>query len=508
MAIQGFYQINAKTSPYLRANLNIGILMDIPTGAPVIGEHGRYITNGGHNGSVAIVGPGNSYKSAITDYISQVCAFRTHRFSSGMKYDTENNVFMPGMETRLQRIVGKDAEADWFRTGRWVVTESSLYKGDEWFKMTKDWMYGKQKAGSEYKVEIPILDREGKKMKILLPTFINLDSLSKFEGSQIVELRDKTELGDSKQNMLYMNSGRIKRGMIDELPDLLVGTNTYLTTTIHYGKKFEIDQYAPTHKALQYLDTGMELKGVPNNISYLALTMWLIKGVAKLTNKSDKTQIEYPIKGGGMDNNTDDLNLVRLTMLRCKTGSSGFSINVVVSQKYGVLEELTNFHFLRVNGGYGLKGDMSVSGNFRDSYCILMPDVKLTRTTVRSLMDENKRLARAIQICADMLQMQEFWHEALHKIDTRLIDLTPETLYEKIIQNGYDWNTILDSRYWYSLDDEGHTSLELSTVDIMRMALGTYHPFWLEQDKKTIKKKYQKIVNAEMDGFVEDGKKK
>ena len=43
-------------------------------------------------------------------------------------------------------------------------------------------------------VEIPILDREGKKIKILLPTHITLDSASKFEGSQINELRDKNRL--------------------------------------------------------------------------------------------------------------------------------------------------------------------------------------------------------------------------------------------------------------------------------------------------------------------------
>ena len=65
MAIEGFFQMEAKTSPYLRANINIGCLMDILTGAPVLGEHGRYITNGGHNGSVVIVGPGNSYNPLL-----------------------------------------------------------------------------------------------------------------------------------------------------------------------------------------------------------------------------------------------------------------------------------------------------------------------------------------------------------------------------------------------------------------------------------------------------------
>lgn len=510
MAIEGFYQMPAKASPYLRPNLNIGCLMDIPTGAPVLAENDRYLTNGGHNGSIIIVGPGNSYKSAIVDHINETCAFRIHRYSSGQKYDTENNVFMPGMELRLSRIIGPNNEPDWFQSGRWLVTESSIYKGDKWFEMAKEWMYGKSKPGSGMRVEFPILDRERKPIKNYLPTFITLDSLSKFESTNVVELRDSTDLTNSKQNMLHMNSGKIKRNMIDELPDLIVGTNTYLTGTVHYGEKYQLDPYAPVHKSLQHLDNGMELKGVPKNISYLALTMWLIKGVSKLTNKSDKNQIEYPIKGNGADNNPEDLNIINMKMLRCKTGPSGYSINVVVSQKYGVLEGITNFHFLRVHGGYGLTGDMSVSGNFKDSYCVLMPEVKLTRTTIRSLLDSDRRLFRAIQICSDMLQMQEFWREHLNKIDTRLLELTPELLYEKVKQQGYDWDTLLDTRYWYTLDEEIHDQLELSTIDIMRMAYGLYHPFWLENDKKTIKKKYLKLLNEsnKLSDIIEDTSEK
>ena len=99
--------------------------------------------------------------------------------------------------------------------------------------------------------------------------------------------------------------------MIDELPDILVGTNTYLTTTVHYGEKYQLDPYAPVHQPLQHLDRGMQLKGVPNNINYLAMTMWLIRGVAKL-NKYDKNQTGLSIKRWlAVDNNPDDLNVVR-----------------------------------------------------------------------------------------------------------------------------------------------------------------------------------------------------
>lgn len=511
MALTNFIQMKAKTVPYIRPYLNVGCLIDIPTGEPVLGEFGRYITNGGLNGSMVFVGPGNSYKSAIADHVVETAMFRAHRFSSGQKYDTENNSQIPGLEKRLSRIVGKHNKPDWFETGRWIVTDSSLYKVDKWFTMFKEWCYEKEKGGADYKLETPILDRNGKKIKMIIPTGCNIDSLSKAEPSAVTELRDKSELGSSKQNMLSMNAGRIKYNMINELPDIVVATNTYLVSTVHYGEQYQLDPYAPVHKPLQHLDTGMELKGVPNNISYLAMSMWLITGVSKMTRKDDKNEIEYPLKDGGMDNNPEDLNIVRLKMLRCKTGPSGYSINLLVSQKYGVLEELTNFHTLRVHGGYGLTGDMSVTGNFKDSYCVLLPNLKLTRKTIRTMMDDNRRLARAIQICADMLQMKTYWFKKLHEIDSRLVDLTPELLYTKIIEQGYNWDMILDTRYWYSLDDDNHDQLELSTLDIMRMALGTYHPFWLESDKQTIKKKYMKKIeeaNAPLSQMFEDRTKK
>ena len=106
--------------------------------------------------------------------------------------------------------------------------------------------------------------------------------------------------------------------------------------------------------------------------------------------------------------------------------------------------------------------------------------------------------------------MSIYWSTHLRSIDNRLLELTPATLFEKVKMEGYDWNMILDTRYYWSADDEDHDQLELSTIDIMRMALGTYHPFWLEADKKTIKKKYAKSSKAEemlMAGEVVTSKK-
>ena len=86
------------------------------------------------------------------------------------------------------------------------------------------------------------------------------------------------------------------------------------------------------------------------------------------------------------------------------------------------------------------------------------------------------------------------------------MELTPEVLFTKIVEAGYDWDMLLSTRYWYSLDDEAHTELELTTLDLMRMALGLYHPYWLDKDKKTILKKYRnaQIEAVDIDAVFSD----
>ena len=490
MAIE-FFKPVIKTTPYLKILINIGCRLDIPMGSPVLGNHNAYYTNGGHNGCLVVLGPGNSYKSAIADHINNIAAYRISPYSTGQKYDTENNVYIPGLERRLQRI---DPKADWFETGRWQVTDNTVYMGDEWFQTFKEFCSAKIKEGAKLRFSTPLQNKDGTQIKTVLPTFVTIDSISKLEVSKIEETRNKTTIGDSGQNMISAHSGLYKKNMIDELPKLLATSNSYMVMTMHYGELKQFDPYAPVRKQLNLLGTGMKIKGVPENITFLSTGMLLVDGISKLANNSDKKVLEYPLKGNGNDNDVNDLNLLKILQVRCKTGPSGYSIPIIVSQKYGVLENLTDFHFLRMSKGFGLTGDMSLTGNFKDSYCVLMPDVKLTRTTVRSLLDENPKLSRAISICADLLQMSQFWYEHLKQIDERLLDFTkdPKLLYDKIIEQGYSWDIILSTRYWWTLEDSNYEEQFLSTLDIMRMALGLYHPYWLEKDKVTISKKYLK----------------
>ena len=54
------------------------------------------------------------------------------------------------------------------------------------------------------------------------------------------------------------------------------------------------------------------------------------------------------------------------------------------------------------------------------------------------------------------------------------------------------------TRGWTPLLGEHMDTLELSTFDLLRMRRGEYHPYWLEADKKTIKKEWAKGLDKEL----------
>jgi hypothetical protein len=70
--------------------------------------------------------------------------------------------------------------------------------------------------------------------------------------------------------------------------------------------------------------------------------------------------------------------------------------------------------------------------------------------------------------------------------------LEPEDLYARIKELGYDWDTLLLSRDWWTIDNyTPHLVPYLSELDLLRMIHEQYIPYWLEDDKKTVKKAWR-----------------
>lgn len=483
MAVTKF-RVNKPSKPKIL--LNVGATMDIPTGILITGPKGETIINGGCGNVMAVVGQGNTFKSTILEYIMLSAADKVAASTdtSIMTYDSEINKSME----RLNDVANKFEYLDnnpIFGDGvdpQWQITDKSEYPADEWTTLLKQSLKEKENNKSdvaEFKTFRDPITKDVLKMKT--PTFVQVDSLSEFESSKTIDLMENVKTDDASSNMLFMQQGLFKTKFLAELPRMSSGSNTYFFLTAHVGEKKDMRSgpaaYGAPTKDLQHMKADEKLKGVSSKFAFLTSSLWQAVGVSILKNPSTKLP-EYPLDKD--ETLETDLQIVTLKQLRSKTGSSGYTLQIVVSQTDGVLPNLTEFHYIKNNGRYGIDGSMQ-------SYSLdIYPECKLSRTTVRTKINNDPLLRRALNITSELLQ--------LHKFHPRLKELgllcTPKELYDDLKAMGYDWDKdILTTRGWYTLDNyKKDLPNFLSIVDLLKMRKGLYKPYWYKGNIKDVSK--------------------
>jgi hypothetical protein len=481
--------------PNVKYSYNINSLLDISTGVYLQGKYNESILNGGLGNISGVVGIGNNFKTAITTYM-MLSAMSKFPGSTASTYDTEVNISEARMKELAENVKEFNGE-DIIENGRWTITDKTAYFGNEWFEKLKEFMQSKTDNAKKITVESPFLDRDGKALlPMLIPTFTMLDSLTKFDTESSNSMQEDNELGDSGANTLYMKEGQAKKRMLSYLPKPVQQSNNYMLITAHVGKNIPMDPRAAPVKKLQFLKNNDTLKGVTDDFTFLTTNCWQCQNATPLFNDSTKGP-EYPRHSSDNMKGDTDLFIVTLVQLRSKTGPSGLVLQLIVSQQEGVLPGLTEFHYIKNNDRYGLNGSLQ-------NYSLdLLPDVKLSRTTVRGKLEENVALRRAMTITAEMCQMKYLWHDLP---DGLLI--TPAELRQRLTDKGYDVDWLLaNCRSWWTYNNDKHPIPFLSTMDMLRAALkqedyekfdesaklkyAPYHPYWLEDDKRTIKKEFQ-----------------
>jgi len=461
--------------------INIGALMDIPTGFYIKGSHGEHILLGGLGSITAVVGRGNRYKSTIMHYMMLSAA---NKLSSTVKtsmstYDTEINIHEHALKRFIKpfQYLNNDNILD---NGTWNVTDKTMYYANNWYELIKKYLKEKRDNSKKYEYTTPFLSRDGKeKLKIVVPTFSEIDSFSEFETEDVAKMQDDNELGDSGANTIHMRQGLAKTRFLMEVPTLFGGNNHFLLLTAHLGKDIQVatgPYSVPPPKNLQHMKTGDKIKGVTDRFFFLMNNCWHAVNATPLINQGTKGP-EYPRVPEEISSKDTDLNIVTLTQLRGKSGPSGFTLEIVVSQYEGVLPTLTEFHYIKSSDRFGLSGTLQ-------SYSLdIMPDIKLSRTTIRQKIDSNLKLCRAMNITSELCQMHQFYRHLSSDL------CTPKVLYDDLKALGYDWDMILEkTRGWWCLEDEKNELLFLSTMDLLMMRKG-YIPYWMNPDK-TIKKEY------------------
>ena len=462
--------IKSKNPMYLKPLINVGALMDIPTGAYITGMRGEKILNGGLSGVVGVVGRGNNFKSTILHYLMLQAANRllaTTDTAPLHTYDSEDN-----MDLNLERLnklaerfehIKSDPLYDpdiWSR-----IAKSEAYF-DEWFKQVQEVVSQKLKNKKEITYTGFKNMLTGKPLTLPYPNFIEIDSLSEAEGASTVE---SVEKDINNTNTIFMQQGLLKTKILKDLPRLNSKANINFLFTAHLGEQINMatGPFAPQpKKSLSYLKQGDKIKGVSDKINFLATHLWSAFGSKALINQNTK-EPEYPINENDV---ATDLNIVNLQQLRSKSGPTGYTIELIVSQREGVLPTLTEFHFLK-NNKFGL------GGNPRSYFLELYPDVKLSRTTVRNKIDTDKKLRRAINITAELLQMQSFMPQYKH------LYCTPDELYRDIKELGYNWDELLETRGWWTIDQySDKVEPFLSTLDLLLLRAENKKPYWMKKD--------------------------
>lgn len=459
-------------SQNIKLLINIGGGLDIPTGFYIKGFHGEHILLGGLGMITGIVGIGNSFKSTISHYMMLSAADRLSSTveTSMSTYDTEINIHEERLKEFTRKFDNFNTE-DIIDSGKWLITDKTVYYGNEWFVILKKYLNEKKDNAKKIKCITPFMTRDKKTpLEIIIPTFTEIDSFSEFETSDVAKIQDDNELGESGGNTIHMRQGLAKTRLLMELPNLAGSSNHFFLMTAHVGKDLQMASgpyAAPPTKKLQHLKHGDKIKGVTDKFFFLLSNCWHVFNATPLINQGTKGP-EYPKNNDENYAGDNDLNIVSLRQLRSKSGPSGSIVELIVSQTEGVLPSLTEFHYIKSNDRFGLNGSLH-------SYSLdLYPNEKLSRTTIRNKIDSDSKLRRALNITSELCQMHQYYK------NIKEILCTPKELYDDLIKLGYDWDMILsNTRGWWTVNDSKHPLKFLSTMDLLNIRAGIYKPYWL-----------------------------
>lgn len=418
--------------------------LDIQIGTYKTGYDGKwYCTGGLTRGITGVIGWPNTYKStAMASLIMRSMCI--HSGSSTLIHDTEDS-----LSRDMDRIYRLSGEFN----GTQLITEDNLFFLDssntisDTEQVIDSLCAAKDKNKKDLIVESPFIDKNGDRIKVWIPTYISIDTYSSLVSNDELELMHEG-LDSSKINTIYMKGGGKKSVFLSKLNMLANKYGLCVVLTAHMGKMSTMGQAnpnVPPPKQLQYMKQGEQIKNVGSQFDRLTNPLIQTTSAKKLVASDGKC--EYNYKGTTA---VEDLNEIAFKVLRNKNGTgSGNTTPYVISQNDGLLNTLTNYHYLRSNKYYGL------NGNMQRHQVALLPDVTITRNTIRELSTTNKQLCRALEIVAQYLYIQLNYNTAALPFD---LSISPSEIFEKLNTKSNELlQRVLNSRgYWVaSTVDDG-----------------------------------------------------
>jgi len=237
------------------------------------------------------------------------------------------------------------------------------------YKIVKsiDKLKNKPETYDEIKIDSGEKDANGDPIYVLPPTVILLDSWA------LCIPKDISEEEDLSGQMSATSIARINNSIIKRLAGPLERGNIILIAINHLTQKIEINAFAKTQAAINYLKQDESMPG-GTSIIYLANNIIRCTTSTKLDKDSG-----YGIKGF----------LVKGEFVKSRSNEAGVSFEMVFEQSTGfdnVLTNLANFKEL------GL-----LKGSPRAYYLEGCPDIKFTLKTFKTKYEENEELRDEVQ---------------------------------------------------------------------------------------------------------------
>lgn len=466
-------------APVVRPRPQIGLGLDIIHGEMARGMKGDIIINGGMPNLAGGTGIGNVGKTALA---LAMWAIISHRYpqSSSRIFDAELTLALARIQNEWLRQ-GKPYGAtldDWMdfecNPDRFVFEDRTVRSCTDHHLSIRAAVKGRM-ADKKQLVETPFRDRDGTPMKYFYPHFELNDSFSAYTPDQVELTRDKNDAGDSGRNMEAMSNARIKTQMLSELLVDTAKGGVYYYMTAHLGEQHALDPYKPPKEKLSALKAGLKMKDVPEKTTFYPGIFWWGYSAKALLDANGKPFFPDPENDFQNEKKSVDLQEVLLIPLRNKSGPTGEFKSLIMSQTRGIIDSLTEIWNCMQHGRFGIMGKDNNPNNLIHFHMELYPECSLTRQKVEQKAAEDKRLHNAITLTSNMLDVFKFW-----SFIPNHWKCTPAELYKDLKDKGYNWDELLDCRLYWTYDHYTNPVHGISIIDLLRMRVGEYHPWWME----------------------------
>ena len=439
-------------------SFNTDTMFDLMSGQFERGYDGKWYLNGGLGPSFAgIQGRQQTYKSTLA---GSLCMRMSAIYDSQLVLFDSELAIINDLD-RIVRMAGSHAKRI---NTQYIVplNAKTEYDLESIRKMIHELGERKKAAGKEAFITTPFLDiATGNRIKILQPSCIFIDSYSECFSTAENELVTDKGLDDSRSNTLAMLDANKKTVTLRNLSRYADEYGMQIVASAHYGKKLNMDVYTPQPKYLPWANQDDAPKNVGSKWGFLTSPLVLINGCSKLMD--DAKQAKYQLN---KDTAAFDLFELSVLVQRCKKNPSGACHPFVVSQDRGLLNETSDYNYLRGMKAFGF------TGNNVTHQCMFLPDVSMTRNSFRGICEKDPRLSRALQLTAQLCYIQNNWSSAGWEFPLKV---DPKQLVDVLYsdKNKMSVDRVLNSRgYW--LPDELPSDQEyLSIIDVLEFVANT-----------------------------------